>query len=1673
MGKSLHYILYATVCIVSFIIALILIWWFLEKPPTKEDFIVASPYMVMVGLKSDGTVHYADVDVPMNPKWIASGLTGIGDIAGSYGQLYTVGDGQSRDKTLGYGSYDSATRTSATDTTSFNYISVDDDGTIIAITEAGQENAKYAKKPTEMFQNVGATIYASPGINGGQMFSVGTDRNLYYHSRIPSTATKFNVPTIGDGAWKYVTFDGSVVCGVLEQGDLWCADSNLTSGSSSWSKRGTQKFHNISLKGGRLLGLGTDNKVYYSNSYVSPSWTEVPMKQYDSTGALTGTELTFKRVILMYPSLDARRKRFLGSAAECNSDEQRIGNLCYAPCASGRTGTGTKCPYRRKQTQPIVTCPSGVYINGSCYQDCRNPNTTASGQKCLGRTTTKDVKPRKPVEPYFYSCPVDGSIKGRYVRIRPTTLIENNKLCISKVVIKTSDDAILSLPSSTPSITSTIGTMSGTNILNNTASIPIRAVKTINIPGAGSSTRPLNIYVAEHQGVTRMIADDVAQTAKYYSGPFTAWTDDYWLRGNMADGVRANKKCMLTLNTSPVKVYATDGTCVDKPIGGGSCGSFTTYLSGSKYDTERNGGKELRAANTYWEIDLGASLSIKTIEFTGCNYVTAGATQNTVVASETAVSQPSADQIKGMRIEVSDTNSLANSPFTIRTLGSEVRQVITFNYTSMEEGVESICYDDCPKINGVQSLYSLDGTCVAASGGITSRSITSPILLPPPICGLPKNADGTEYTIAAKKFNYETWNIGNWVINPSDPLQLLSCDTLPGSTMMPLTSTHGIPKSSNTVPESITYTLQDENNVPYTGNSEITGGYKCVKLDQSACDYYNTGGKKYLLSGRLCMRVDSTEFEMNREWIWSPKQCPDEFRTDPLTCFRWSCDTHEIRAKIAFGWLIWLATDEGKHCVKGHDIKSYRACPPKTNRWGDWCLGRDYPTWGDLYPSPNYNSTHVGDNLYKTRYALKGPHVIYALDDNSRKKNGDSPPVVSNPPDSSRTSGDNFKIPLIKNDRSVITDPRPFPSQCRCLNGDGTVNKEAYFYNGTCVKCSHTNEFFYAKGAISASFTWGPEVKNKFLSLYLRNDDGTMTGPVDQKPFTTLIDAKRMCEANQLCKGVTRSYDSTGTPYYYMRAGMQLMGSVPLTSHSSGSSGSLYSSGAYGTTQVAEGQLPTWDSSWRKFDPDPTKAAVTVGKRQDTQYSTSDIPSAFADDYISPSSKGTSSTFRPQTVTPASLIASMTNDVLEAAAAWTSWLTAINNPNTYYTLVGVERKLSVTGIPTDNGICVAPCDIEHSIYEPIRMVHDRVSNEYILYGTTCHDGTQIKIDKPNIPAIYNPQKGNDCDTGYDLNDRGSCLQECEPSALDDGEKCSDVSTTRPSIAPVLSCAPHLKLVEGVCVHPCEPGFIDNGDYCEPVVNTVPIPSTIKCLKRPFTYSSKYEGSTSSSREANKWLCETYDDQYALLEGPSDKSVATSYVNANDTICYADDASTGMYYCQSVDEVMNQEEETVRSNYSTSCDTLTKSYFDLSNNLTVLMSAKSTAQKSAMQTAGIEMTLRSVIEKMCGPSYVPAFSSGSGSGSRSGSGSGSGSGSRSGSGSGSRLASGAAPYGSPATCSALRTQLMALHSNINSGTGVSSGVLTPISIATSSRDKLVSLLRDIKCCPAGETSYPWC
>jgi hypothetical protein len=214
-----------------------------------------------------------------------------------------------------------------------------------------------------------------------------------------------------------------------------------------------------------------------------------------------------------------------------------------------------------------------------------------------------------------------------------------------------------------------------------------------------------------------------------------------------------------------------------------------------------------------------------------------------------------------------------------------------------------------------------------------------------------------------------------------------------------------------------------------------------------------------------------------------------------------------------------------------------------------------------------------------------------------------------------------------------------------------------------------------------------------------------------------------------------------------------------------------------------------------------------------------------------------------------------------------------------------------------------------------------------------------------------------------------------------------------------------------------------------------MPSSINCTRTDYGFTT-----AGVPGKVNKWLCDSIDDLSALLIDPnSDGGVTgtTSYTQPDDIVCYADDPTTKMYYCTSIPDFVKLVEDTQRTDLSTSCDTLMKSYFDLSNNLSILMGAQMSANTVIGQVNAIKATLETVITTFC---ETKTDDSG------------------------------------VATCSTLTRLLGLLDSTENSGSGGPfSSIATPVQVGVQSRDTLIAMLSRYKCCslqPEG-TTYPWC
>lgn len=1446
------------------------------------------PYIVMVGLTSDGDVYYADIDVPMNPKWIKS-LSGVQDIAGSYGKLYTVTTGGSIPK---YGPYDSTTQTDMTTSYTGNNpitrLTVDDTDKVAGLSAANYY--LYSSSLTGPLTNPTGQM-KSISMNGNEAYWIGLNGTLQYSS-LPQNGTgaDSNVVTIDTGIdWKQVSFDAGILCAIKNDGSLWYADKNVRSSStgsisaanltvdspagnviSSGSKALFRQadlppgvgFNSICLKAGRLIGVGTDNKVYYSDTYSPTFWTTVQTQPYNiNTGAVTDSPVTFSKVILMHPRLDARRRRFLGSSTSCNANEQLIGNFCYQSCPSGKPSNGTTCPYRARYINAIASCPTGDYINGGCYQPCTTGSVDPSNpEMCKGTSTNKDPSvPQASITPSTNTCPADGSVRGRYIRVRPTNLISNNKLCISQITVK--DTA-------------------GNSLLTNA-----------------------------------------------------------------------------TVTATDTKDITTNGC----PIGASDCPlpGVAVYLSGTKYDGDIDGGKQNRIENLYWELDLGSIMNISQIDFVGCDYVAAGAAAATT--SGTATGNPNSDQITGMTIEVMGAaNHSTSAPITSRSLGPDIRQTIQFNYRNITLGDNS-CYDDCPKINGMTSVLDpVNNVCISSKGGVTNRSVTVPIDIGPVSLGPALNVAGNSLSMAADTTSGSAVNYVNWVPDPSDSNYILSCDNLPGSVLKPISGTISIPTPKARPDSGIVgdyYNYYGNNNAADTAQYDYIVGINNGRGPETS-DSYMVGTPQIGL-----------EFQIPPSTYLAPMSIITDALNLINTCSGGNCNTY------SYTWVQQDGTNYSNSatpyvCVKPSAIN---LCKPSA------IDPNITPTYKDNLNTCRADPSAATSFNYAHAYleAASLGVMIWKYSTYTRSLNSINTFTALN------LSSALYSNPIVQEGVSIVK-PRRIKATQRCLNADGSANTHAFAYNGRCMKCPSPNLVFYPKGSTDV-VSWSQEIPGKALLGF------TSYGDVS---FYSADDAKQLCEAISDCNGVS------GTPgTYTLRAG-----SNPANLDSTSFD-------------------PPSTSSWTKTR--TGNATIMHGNYKNKTATSMQIPRAFADDYVGPAAasrpvSASTSSILDMYNTAAGALSNMMSS-LGAAAAFDLYANSIQNPSNYYTLVGLERQISnstTAGSSTDYGVCVGPCDSQHPIHDPIQLYNSTEDNLTVLYGTTCHEGTQITIDRPYISPTYTPQTGRNCPDGYILSGT-QCVKECPYGTQDSGSQCSGISGKRLSTVPSYICPEGTNRLDSVCVYPCESGDVSDGEYCQPPqqVASLGSSSSIKCTKTAYGY---LQGSGSGA--LSKWLCDSQDDLNALIGFSGSSSTGTtSYVNQNDIVCVADDPTTGMYYCQTVSEAMNQVSNSERTDMQSSCDNLVKAYYDLSNNLDILSSASTSATNASQKVAAIQMTLQSIRDSQC------------------------------------RGAS-----GSSTLCNSLTTQLNALNTNINSGSGAIANVSTPIQLAVASRENLIAKMDQFQC-----------
>jgi hypothetical protein len=184
----------------------------------------------------------------------------------------------------------------------------------------------------------------------------------------------------------------------------------------------------------------------------------------------------------------------------------------------------------------------------------------------------------------------------------------------------------------------------------------------------------------------------------------------------------------------------------------------------------------------------------------------------------------------------------------------------------------------------------------------------------------------------------------------------------------------------------------------------------------------------------------------------------------------------------------------------------------------------------------------------------------------------------------------------------------------------------------------------------------------------------------------------------------------------------------------------------------------------------------------------------------------------------------------------------------------------------------------------------------------------------------------------------------------------DMITFRPALQTPSGylCNENEVLQNGVCASKCPEGSSPDGDICIPELKVVPLTSAaqISCTSSPYL-------------QGKKWMCASPVDLTSLLTNPTP---TTTYVGPKDQLCVKTDNTTMMYFCMTAAEAVNGLDAitSLQTDFAKTCQTITKSYIDLSNSLTNLVKIQNGMQNGSAQLGTARDSLNSIYNQMnCG------------------------------------------------------------------------------------------------------------
>jgi len=252
-----------------------------------------------------------------------------------------------------------------------------------------------------------------------------------------------------------------------------------------------------------------------------------------------------------------------------------------------------------------------------------------------------------------------------------------------------------------------------------------------------------------------------------------------------------------------------------------------------------------------------------------------------------------------------------------------------------------------------------------------------------------------------------------------------------------------------------------------------------------------------------------------------------------------------------------------------------------------------------------------------------------------------------------------------------------------------------------------------------------------------------------------------------------------------------------------------------------------------------------------------------------------------------------------------------------------------TGYTEYDGLCYKDCDTGYKSLElkKCQMIATDVTvRDIIITPSTlklCNDDEELQ----GITCVKR------CDLATSIEETATCTPISEiPNVIDEFEVCNKG-----------------EILKGALCISCPEGTFPDGQICVGDPKVVGPPSTIKCT-------------SSSFGSVKKWLCQTQEDADALLKDPS---AITSYVSPKDQICVADDPTTLMYFCQSVEDAQNDSGygDDVRDNYYSTCDQLRQNYTKLSSSMTSLKNIMDGLTEGTAKLSDVHSNLTTTYKKL--------------------------------------------------------------------------------------------------------------